>query len=162
IDLVQHLFGPIATVSAATQTARPRRTLRDGREIASRIEDAAQALYGFAAGFGASHEMSYTEIAGTDRFRLELVTDAGTIWLRTERGAAAMFAPGITGTRDWVRPDLVDEPLGAAHHRHWLETVRTGADDGTAEAGLSAMVVAEAIYGSAASGQRIAIVETGA
>jgi predicted dehydrogenase len=155
IDLVQHLFGPIVTVSAATQSVKPRRRMRDGRVIETSIEDAAQALYGFVGGFGGSHEMSYTELAGTSRFRLEMTCDKGTVWLRTGRGPAAMFAPELTGTRDWVSPDLVQEAEGAAHHRDWLDVVRTGRDDGTAAAGISSLVVAEAIYGAAAAGMRV-------
>lgn len=155
IDLVQHLFGPIATVAAETQSVKPKRVMRDGRVLETSIEDAAQALYGFAGGFGGSHEMSYTELAGTSRFRLEMTTEKGTVWLRTGRGPAAVFSPELTGKRDWVSPELVQEAEGAAHHRDWLDVVRTGRDDGTAAAGLSSMQVAEAIYASAGTGARV-------
>ena len=104
----------------------------------------------------ASHEMSYTERAGCDRFRLELYTDAGTVFLRTERGPAALFAPDVTGDSAWVAPPLAEAPLGQAHHRHWLDVVRGLVPaDGTAEAGLRSVEVAEAIYQAAQTGRRV-------
>lgn len=154
IDLLQHLLGPIETVQAAMRTVRPQRRLADGRDVASALEDTVFATYALASGALASHEMSFTERAGCDRFRLELYTDAGTIWLRTPRGPAAIFAPDVTGVTDWVVPDLEDEPLGAAHHRHWLAVVRGEAPlDDTAAAGLSTLLVGEHLYEAARTGR---------
>ncbi|CAH1649609.1 putative Inositol 2-dehydrogenase 2 [Hyphomicrobiales bacterium] len=156
IDLCRHLFGEIDDVEARAATARPERRLADGRTIRTALEDTVAATYGLAGGGIASHEMSYTERAGCDRFRLELYTDAGTVWLRTERGAAAIFAPDATGTSGWVAPALDDAPLGQVHHRHWLDVVRGLAPaDGTAEAGLRSVEVAEAIYEAAQTGRRV-------
>jgi hypothetical protein len=52
-------------------------------------------------------------------------------------------------------PALPQEPLGAAHHRHWLSIVRgeTPPDD-TAAAGLRSVEVAETLYAAALSGTR--------
>lgn len=156
IDLCRHLFGEIGDVEARAATARPERRLADGRIVRTALEDTVAATYGLASGGMASHEMSYTEHAGCDRFRLELYTDAGTIWLRTERGPAAIFAPDATGEKAWVAPALDEVSPGQAHHRHWLDVVRGLAPaDGTAEAGLRSIEVAEAIYEAARTGRRV-------
>lgn len=156
IDLCRHLFGEIGDVAARVATARPERRLADGRTVRTALEDTVVATYGLASGAMASHEMSYTERAGCDRFRLELYTDAGTVFLRTERGPAAFFAPDISGENAWVAPSLAEAPLGQAHHRHWLDVVRgVAAPDGTAEAGLRSVEIAEAIYRAAEAGQRV-------
>ena len=147
IDLCRHLFSEIEDVQALMSIARPERRLADGSTIRATLEDNVAAAYRLSGGTMASHEMSYTELAGCDRFRLEIYSDAGTVWLRTERGRAAIFAPDITGRREWVAPDIANAPLGQAHHRHWLEIVRGNApEDDTAEAGLQSLLVAETLY----------------
>lgn len=158
IDLVQHLLGPIESVAADMTTARPERRLADGRTVRTDLEDNVLATYRLAGGVRVSHEMSYTELAGCDRFRLELYAEHGTVWLRTEHGGAAVNAPSVTGVAGWSRPDLPDEPLGAAHHRHWLSIVRgeTPADD-TAVAGLRSIAVAETLYAAAQAGTRMPV-----
>lgn len=151
IDLCRHLFGPVRELTALSRTAAPRRRLREGRTVDSDLEDNVLATYRLAGEVQGSHEMSCTELAGCDRFRLEVHAERGTVWLRSERGAAAMHAPELTGTRDWVTPPLEDERLGARHHRDWLAMVRGDAPrDDTAEAGLYSVVVAETIYRAAA------------
>jgi len=150
IDLCHHLFGAIEEVSARLMTARPSRTLSDGRVVRSSLEDNALASYRFAEGVLGSHEMSYTELAGCDRFRLEVYAENGTAWLRTGRGPAALFAPAATGRDEWVAPALAAEPMGALQHRRWLEMIRGEAPrDDTPEAGLRSLLVVEAIYRSA-------------
>ena len=150
IDLCHHLFGPIRGVFASASTQTPDRLLKDGRAVRSQLEDNAVAIYHFEGGFRASHEMSYTELAGCDRFRLEVYAEHGTVWLRTERGPAAIFAPAVTGAREWTTPPLPKEPFGAAQHRHWLAMVRgeEPRDDSPA-AGLLTVAIAEEIYRSA-------------
>tara|TARA_R110002124_G_scaffold73414_2_gene196975 strand:+ start:745 stop:1818 length:1074 start_codon:yes stop_codon:yes gene_type:complete len=162
IDLVQHIAGPIATVSAAMATHRPERVLEGGRRIRTTLEDNAVARYALQSGALVSHEMSYTEIAGCDRFRLELYADKGTVWLRTERGAAAIFAPEVTGQDGWVTPpEVAEEPLGQAHHFHWISVAagQMPVDD-TAKAGLSSIQVAETIYNAAKSGSTVTVPPT--
>jgi predicted dehydrogenase len=155
IDLCRHLFGDVIGVTAQTDTRRPERRLKDGRLVTTTLEDTALAIYRFSQGFVGSHDMSYTERAGCDRFRLELYAEGGTVWLRTERGRAVLFAPSVTGQDEWVTPDLPDEPFGAVHHRHWLSVVRGEATDDTALSGLASIAVAEGIYRSAAEGRFI-------
>ena len=149
IDLCRHLFGEIESVTALMTTRKPLRTLQDGRTVRTHLDDTVIAGYVFRDGVVGSHEMSYTEAAGSDRFRLEVYAEQGTVWLRTERGPAALYSPAITGHTDWVRPLFAEEPFGAVHHRHWLNVVRDGAADDTAEAGLASIVVAECLYKSA-------------
>lgn len=153
IDLLRHLFGEIVAVKATTALVTKERVLADGTRVTPDNEDLALALYRFASGALAVHEMSYTEVAGTDRFRLEVYGSHGTAWLRTERGRLALFAPGATGQQEWVVPDLEAEDFRCRHHRHFLAMV--GGEeppDSTAWDGLATVLVAEAIYRSAESG----------
>jgi predicted dehydrogenase len=116
------------------------------------------AFYRFTSGFGASHEMSWTELRGCDRFRLEVYAERGTVWLRTERGPAAIFAPSVTGKDGWVTPNLAEAPFGQAHHRHWLDIVRGNVPpDDTPLAGLRSVMVAEAVYAAARTNGRVAV-----
>lgn len=155
IDLCRHLFGAIASVGAEMMTARPERRLADGRMVRSQLEDNVFATYRLTNGIQASHEMSYSELQGCDRFRLEVYAENGTVWLRTERGLATLYAPAVTGKAEWVVPPLNDEAFGEAHHRHWLSIVRgEAAPDDTPLAGLQTVTVAEAIYAAARSGRR--------
>jgi predicted dehydrogenase len=155
IDLVQDLFGPVTDLSAHTATLKPERMLKDGRAITTSLDDNVLAQYQLASGALVTHEMSYTEVAGCDRFRLEVNCEHGTVWLRTERGLASIYAPAVTGVEGWVTPDIVQEPLGRAHHAAWLE-IATGraAPDRTGIAGLSSILVSEAIYRAAKTGKR--------
>jgi predicted dehydrogenase len=158
IDLVQHLFGPIASLSATTRTVKSRRRLADGREVISALEDNAHAAYEMAAGFTASHEMSATEVAGCDRFRLEVYFEEATVWLRSGPAAALVNRGKVSGKDAWKPVDFAGEPLGQAHHAHWLNVVRgTEPTDGTAAAGLSTLIVAEGIYRSAHEETRLKI-----
>jgi predicted dehydrogenase len=158
IDLCRHLFGEIETVKADISVGRPVRELADGTRVRSALEDNAMALYRLADAVGVSHEMSWTELRGCDRFRLELYAENGTVLLRTERGPAAVYAPSVTGKEEWLVPQFPDAPFGQAHHRHWLEVVRGEAPpDGTAQAGLRSVMVAEAVYAAARTGGRIAL-----
>lgn len=120
IDLVSWLLGPIENVSARTAIQLPTRCLRDGRVIPVGVPDTALASYGFQSGLLGVHEMSMVEAQGCDRFRLELYGDSGTLWLRTERGRLALWAPQRHGT-DWWTPDLGHAPLGQRHHGAWLD-----------------------------------------
>ena len=152
IDLLRHLCGDIETVSAHTALMRTERTLVDGSVVHPDNEDHALALYRLAAGALATHEMSMSEIAGCDRFTLEIYGERGTMWLRSARGALALHAPQHTGTRDWVVPALPVRAPGARQHQAFLDMLRgDAAPDGTPADGLASVLVAEAIYRSSAS-----------
>lgn len=150
IDLLQHVFGPIKNVQALSKTMNPKRVLADGRIIETELEDNTLAHYQFDAGFCASHEMSFTEVAGCDRFRMEIYFEKATVWLRSEESAARVNVDASIGESGWQNVDLPDEPLGKAHHAHWLDVVRGAAsNDDTARAGLSTLVIGETIYAAA-------------
>jgi myo-inositol 2-dehydrogenase/D-chiro-inositol 1-dehydrogenase len=149
IDLISHLFGAIATVSATTATVQSQRRLPGGT-VTSKVEDEALATYRFQSGVLGSHEMSFCEAAGTDRFRLEIYCDAGTLLLRGTRGPLAIHAPRLNGEPGWFVPALPPAPLGARHHARWLDILRGEiASDPTAEDALEGQRMAEAIYRAA-------------
>jgi predicted dehydrogenase len=150
IDLLQHVFGPVSSVQALSKTMNPNRTLTDGRTIVTELEDNTLAQYQLSCGINASHEMSFTEVAGCDRFRMEIYFEKATVWLRTEEGAARVNVDATIGNPGWQNVDLPNEPFGQAHHAHWLDVVRGIAPvDDTAQAGLSTLVIGEAIYEAA-------------
>ena len=162
IDLCRQMFGPVRDLAAAARTAVPERCIGGGRVVGTELEDTLLAAYRHEDGLIGTHEMSYTELAGCDRFRLEVYAERGTVWLRSERGPAALFAPELTGVSDWLAPPLEAELPGARQHRHWLAMVRGEQPrDDTPEAGLYSLVVAEAIY-RAARDRRWATVEPSA
>jgi predicted dehydrogenase len=103
----------------------------------------------------ASHEMSMIEVAGCDRFRLEIYGTEGTIWLRSERGPLALFASRRLGREGWETPALPQPPFGQRQHQRWLDGLAGAAprESSTADA-LHGMLVAEAIQRSAASDGR--------
>ena len=149
IDLLQHLFGPIAAVRATTAITGTQRKLIDGSVVTPDNEDLALATYRFASGLLATHEVSYTEVAGTDRFRMEIYGDGGTAWLRTERGILAVNQGGA----GWAASGIPAGDVGYRQHRHWLAMLAgAGPPDNSAQAGLSSVLVAEAFYRSAEAG----------
>jgi predicted dehydrogenase len=151
IDLVLHLLGPIKDVLATTALGRPQRTLRDGRIVQPDNEDLAHALYGLGGGATVSHEMSMSEVAGTDRFTLEIYCTEATLHLRGPRGPLAIW---WAGEANWEIPELSREPAGLRHHAEFLE-IAAGRHPatGTAEDGLAGLIVAEAVYRSAEQGR---------
>ena len=152
IDLLRHLFGDIDSLSANTALLRTERRLADGAVVHPDNEDHALAMYRFASGALATHEMSMSEVQGCDRFTLEVYGEGGTIWLRSGRGPLAIYAPQHTGTRDWVMPVLPAREPGARQHEAFLDIVRGRASpEETAQDGLASVLVAEAIYRASAS-----------
>lgn len=156
IDLISHLFGPINSVSARTATLVAQRRLRDGRVITVENPDTAVAVYEIDNGPLVHHDMSLIEVAGTDRFRLEIYGTAGTLWLRTERGR---LASARTGTPEWKSHDIIDAPLGRRHHQQWVDgLLGSSPKTTTGRDGLHSLLVVEAIARSAESaGARVAV-----
>lgn len=150
IDVLRHLFGDIVAVSGATAIRKTERTLVDGTVVRPDNEDQALAVYEFRDGMVGSHEMSFSELHGCDRFTLEIYCAEATIWLRSMRGRLALYAPAVTGVKGWVVPELPDPPMGQRHHAHFLDIVRGAAPpDTTPEDGLATVLVAEALYRAA-------------
>ncbi len=152
IDLCRYAIGEIEAVEATVALHRRERVLADGRTVRPDNEDHALAVYRFRGGPLGSHEMSWSEVEGSDRFRFEIYCAEATVWLRTEKGPLALYAPGLTGSRGWFIPELPIRPMGQRQHAHWLAILRGRVPpDHTAEDGLATLLVAEAIYRSAAS-----------
>ena len=150
IDLLRHLFGDIVSVRATTARMVSARTLADGTVVHPDAEDLVLATYRFASGMIATHECSYSEVAGTDRFRMEVYGTAGTAWLRTERGRLALYAPDYIGQAGWLVPDLRTDQVGYRQHQHFLAMVRGDVSpDHSARAGLASIRVVEAVYRAA-------------
>jgi predicted dehydrogenase len=161
IDLIEHLFGPIVAVSARTATLCPTRRLDDGRVVAVENADSAWCTYDLASGIVASHEISMIEVRGTDRFRLEIYGQEGTIWLRSERGELAVYAPRRLDHAGWFTPALSPAPFGERQHRRWIDGLAGLAPpEDTAQAGLRGQLVIEAIFRSAAAGGAARLVKT--
>lgn len=156
IDLAQYMFGDIEWVLGAVDTKVRERVLPDGDRVANiQLEDHGFATYRFVDGPMGSHEMSFSETAGTDRFLLEIYCEKGTLMLRTHRGPLAIYAPGVTGAGGWFVPDLPSRAFGERHHAHWLDIVRGKiSSDPTAEDSLAGMLVIEAILESARTGSQ--------
>ena len=158
IDLVEHLLGRVRSVSARARIARPERRLRDGTLVHVETIDNASATYELDDGTLVTHEMSMTEVAGCDRFRMELYGEKGTMWLRTERGLLAARVPERFGP-EWHVPALPGTALGKRQHAVWLAGVAGDAPRlGTAADALRGMQVVEALMRSdERSGQAVAI-----
>ena len=153
IDLIEHLIGPIAALSARTATLQLERPLADGGVARVENADSAWATYELAAGSFASHEMSMVEVAGCDRFRMEIYGTKGTMWLRTERGPLALYAPDFSGHAGWFTPKLPEAAPGVRLHQAWIDGLTGSAPrQATAAAGLRSLLVAEAIARSAEHG----------
>jgi len=154
IDLLRYLFADIEAVKAVTYTSGIERALADGTRVRPDNEDLAVAIYRLTSGVTAVHEMSYQETAGTDRFRMEIYGDLGTAWLRSEKGRLAYCMRTNDGQREWINPVLPEPRFGARHHEHVLAMVQGDLPlDSSAHDGVASLLVAEAIYASASSGQ---------
>jgi predicted dehydrogenase len=154
IDLLRYLFGEIEAVRATTAQLKSERILKDGARVTSDSEDTIFATYRFASGAMASHETNFHEMAGTDRFRMEIYGEGGTAWLRSERGDLSIYAPDYLKQTGWFQPSLPNAIHGARHHRHFMDMVNGDAKpDSSALDGLKSVAVCEAVYRSAESGQ---------
>lgn len=152
IDLLRYLFGEIEGVKATTALMKKTRRLADGSTVEPDNEDTALATYRFASGAIATHEMTFNELSGTDRFRMEIYGEQGVAWLRTERGRLAVYAPEYWGLEGWVEPKLPAPNFAYRQHQHFLAMLRgEEAPDTSARDGLATLLVSEAIYRSAES-----------
>ena len=155
IDLTQYLFGPIVRIKAETSLRLRYRRLLDGRVIEPDVEDHAFAIYTMANGMLVSHEMCYAEVAGTDRFALEIICEKGVLHLRGLRGPLAIRMSGDT---DWRIPDLPQNPLGMQQHQSFLAMLRKEIPpDGTPLQALQGMKVVTGIYRSAETGAAVVL-----
>ena len=153
IDLLRYLFGDIVAVRATLAQMKHEVVLADGSVVKPDNEDLALITYRFANGMIGIHEAIYNEVAGTDRFRMEIYGEKGSAWLRTERGLLAIYAPQYLGHSGWFTPDLTSHDPGLRQHNHFLQMLSGKIpSDQSAQDGLISILVTEAIYRSADSG----------
>ncbi len=153
IDLVEHLVGPIAEVTAMTGQRRSERLLADGRVIRPTSHDHAFAVYRTAGGVIVSHEMCFSEVAGTDRFHMEITCERAKVVFRGHHGALAVNAGA-----GWEVIPVGDTTAGAAQHALFSGMVRgETAHDASDLAGIQGLLVAEAVNASAASGRAVKV-----
>jgi predicted dehydrogenase len=111
--------------------------------------DSTWAVYRCQAGVVASHEMSFVEVAGCERFRLELYGIHGTIWVRSELGTLAWRR---NGDGAWTVETLESTRFGERHHRRWIAgLVGELEPEATAADAVAGLQVATAIAASAAA-----------
>ena len=160
IDLVEHLLGRIRNVSARARIAKPERQLRDGTLVQVECVDNATATFELDDGTLVTHEMSMTEVAGCDRFRMEIYGEKGTLWLRSERGLLAARVPERFGP-EWHVPALPGTAFGQRQHTVWLAGITGDAPPlDTAGDALRGMRVVEALMRSNdRSGQVVAVAD---
>jgi predicted dehydrogenase len=158
IDLMLHLLGGIRRVTARVRTALPKRKLADGTSVDVEVPDNAVAIYETDGGAMVTHEMSMTEVAGCDRFRVELYGTQGSLWLRSERGRLAVYAPDRFGPH-WQAVELPESPFGKRQHEAWLAGVSdAGSRLATARDAVRGMRVVDAVMRSAsANGVAVAV-----
>lgn len=153
LDLIEHLFGPIAEVSALSAVRRPSRRLADGRVVAVRSPDHVLALHRLASGVVATHEILFGEQAGTDRFKLEATCEGGQIELRGARGSLA-----VNDGSGWRIVETGAASAGEVQHRFFLEALARGdRSDGTDAAGVQSVLAAEALTAAARKGRAVAV-----
>jgi UDP-N-acetyl-2-amino-2-deoxyglucuronate dehydrogenase len=153
IDLVEHLIGTIANVSAVAALRLRDRHLADGRQIRPTSDDHAFAIYRLTDGTVVSHEMCYAERAGTDRFAMEVTCERATVTFRGSHGALAVNDGG-----GWRSLPVGDASAGATQHTLFSRILRGEAPhDASDIAGIQGLIVAEAINASAASGRNVPV-----
>ena len=144
IDLIRFVFGEIEAVSAISTRQIDKRVLNSGAVITPAFEDLVLANYRLSGGALVSHEVMYNEVAGTDRFCIEVYGTDGVAMVRTPRGRLAVF---LRATKEWTTPPLASAELGVRHHEHFLAMIDGRApDDDSGADGLIALTIAEQIY----------------
>ena len=152
IDLLLHLFGDIDAVSGCAGRHLEHRELDDGSVVAVDTDDYALAHYELAGGLVASHEMSHTEVAGCDRFRLEVYGSEGTAWLRQPTPGLSVYTSKGPFGSGWHAPDLPGVAPGRRQHESFLAQVRGEiASDESAVDAVQGLAVVEALHRSALS-----------
>jgi UDP-N-acetyl-2-amino-2-deoxyglucuronate dehydrogenase len=153
IDLIEHLIGTIADVTAVTARRLSERRLADGRLIHPTSDDHAFAVYRLTDSVIVSHEMCYAERAGTDRFAMEVTCERATVTFRGSHGALAVNDGG-----GWRALPVGDESAGATQHVLLSRMLRGEVPhDASDIAGVQGLIAAEAINASAASGRNVPV-----
>lgn len=153
IDLLLHVFGDVESVSGCVGRALGRRSLADGTVVYPEVEDYALAHYRMADGLVVSHEMSYTEVAGCDRFRMEVYGSTGTAWLRQPTDGLALFTRTHGGDPRWNYPRLSEITAGERQHAAFLDQVQGRTPvDGSARDALRGLSIVESLYAAAKQG----------
>lgn len=116
--------------------------------------------YELSEGALVSHEVQWSQRAGTSRFQTEVYGTEGTLFVRVPRTGADLAYASTVGLAerekkrvDWFVPELPGRAYGQAHHETLIRSLLTG--DGsaqTAEDGLAVLRVCEAARRSAATG----------
>lgn len=96
IDLIRYVIGEIESVTARVANLRRERRLADGRTVKPDNEDHAHAIYRLDGGALASHEISWSEVHGCDRFRLEIYcAEAHCGFARSADRSRSMHRPSL-------------------------------------------------------------------
>jgi predicted dehydrogenase len=157
VDLLQWLFGPVASVSANLAT----------RVHPIEAEDTAAVTLVFQSGAIGTIEAATSIFPGFDR-RLELTGSEGTLIivgdtlaaldLRSGREAVATAAPAANRTT----PTVADATPHARIIQDFVDAVRTGRTPACdAREGRKSVAIVEASYESARSGRRVALEDGG-
>lgn len=159
IDLFRFWGGEVLEVQSRLAMHVPERPMADAPPMAADNEDNMLALYGLRAGASGSHEVSWTERSPGRRFTALLQGDSGTILVRSGFGPLAIASRRLDNGGQWILPFVAFEPTGVREHRAFVEAALGRAPlDATAEDGLAALQVVEAIYRSARQGgARVAV-----
>ncbi len=134
--------------------------VREGRDLRGGELNAFM-MYELRSRATVTHEVQWSQAAGTSRFQTEVFGTHGTILLRVPRTGAdlAYFSAAdsdrpISEPVEWVTPELPGRELGAAQHETLIRSLLTG--DGSAqtgEDGLAVLRVCEAARQSMVSGR---------
>ena len=152
VDLLRSLTGQeIAAVSARVEGDEP--APPDGSDLLG-SEVNAWMHYRLSGGAIVSHEVQWSQRAGTVRFEAQIYGTEGTIFLRAPRTGAELEIASLDGDKmEWETPTLPGRPDGEAHHDALIQsiasnnwTAQTGAD------GIAVLKVCEAARRAADSG----------
>jgi len=109
-------------------------------------------LYELSSGVTVSHEVQWSQAAGSSRFQTEVFGTHGTVLVRVPRtGSDLAYVSARDSERpmkervEWVVPDLPGRPMGQAHHETLIHSLLTGdASAQNAADGLAVLKVCEA------------------